>query len=43
MAGFIGRDRELATLGRYFAISRSGCEADGVTHIGPEQLLDAWR
>ncbi|WP_223166991.1 ATP-binding protein [Nonomuraea sp. SYSU D8015] len=26
-----------------YAISRSGCSVDGVTPIGPEELLDAWR
>ncbi|WP_326630730.1 DUF234 domain-containing protein [Nonomuraea fuscirosea] len=26
-----------------YAVSRSGCDVDGVTHVDPEQLLDAWR
>ncbi|TMR96995.1 ATP-binding protein [Nonomuraea basaltis] len=26
-----------------YAVSRSGCEVDGVTHITPEELLDVWR
>ncbi|MEU8397215.1 DUF234 domain-containing protein [Nonomuraea sp. NPDC048892] len=26
-----------------YAVSRSGCSVAGVTHITPEQLLDAWR
>ncbi|WP_043621071.1 ATP-binding protein [Nonomuraea candida] len=26
-----------------YAVSRSGCEVDGVTHITPERLLDVWR
>ncbi|TYB59841.1 ATP-binding protein [Nonomuraea sp. PA05] len=26
-----------------YAVARSGCEVDGVTHITPEHLLDAWR
>lgn len=26
-----------------YVVSRSGCEVDGVTHISPEQLIDAWR
>lgn len=26
-----------------YAVSRSGCVADGVHHITPENLLDAWR
>jgi hypothetical protein len=26
-----------------YAVSRSGCTVEGVTHIAPEDLLDAWR
>jgi uncharacterized protein len=26
-----------------YAISRSGCSVEGVTHLTPEDLLDAWR
>ncbi|MEV4069407.1 AAA family ATPase [Nonomuraea fuscirosea] len=26
-----------------YAVSRSGCDVDGVTHVDPEQLLDTWR
>ncbi|MFC5826626.1 ATP-binding protein [Nonomuraea insulae] len=26
-----------------YAVSRSGCTVEGVTHITPEQLLDVWR
>ncbi|MDP4506570.1 ATP-binding protein [Nonomuraea turcica] len=26
-----------------YAISRSGCSVEGLTHISPEQLLDVWR
>lgn len=25
-----------------YAVSRSGCEVDGVVHVTPERLLDAW-
>ncbi|WP_156325404.1 hypothetical protein [Nonomuraea sp. SBT364] len=26
-----------------FAVARSGCDVEGVTHVTPEDLLDAWR
>lgn len=26
-----------------YAVSRSGCDVDGVTHVTPDDLLDAWR
>ncbi|MEO3873594.1 hypothetical protein ABGB18_32690 [Nonomuraea sp. B12E4] len=26
-----------------YAVSRSGCDVQGVTHVTPEELLDAWR
>jgi hypothetical protein len=26
-----------------YVVSRSGCSAQGVTHITPEELLDVWR
>ncbi|MGI5284004.1 DUF234 domain-containing protein [Nonomuraea polychroma] len=26
-----------------YAISRSGCSVEGVTHITPEELIDVWR
>lgn len=26
-----------------YAVSRSGCEVSGVTHVTPTDLLEAWR